>query len=120
MAIVPFKPKHAKDLWPKLVRGFRILRGWDMVGRPFMEFKCPKCGRALLSRRNPLCGYCGEALPKELLLTDEERSAVDKEIDKARRRKREAEEREPEKSGDGGAAVMGFTMLNSGGMGGGS
>ena len=34
-----------------------------------MAYHCPACSRAILSRRNKLCGFCGEPLPAELLLT---------------------------------------------------
>ncbi len=45
-----------------------------------MEFKCPKCGSVIYSRRNVLCGACGERLPQELLFSPEERAAVEKEL----------------------------------------
>lgn len=34
-----------------------------------MAYHCPACSRAILSRRNKLCGFCGEPLPADLLLT---------------------------------------------------
>jgi hypothetical protein len=34
-----------------------------------MAYHCPACSRAILSRRNKLCGFCGEPLPAELLFT---------------------------------------------------
>ena len=34
-----------------------------------MAYRCPACNRAILSRRNKLCGFCREPLPAELLLT---------------------------------------------------
>jgi hypothetical protein len=34
-----------------------------------MAYHCPACSRAILSRRNKRCGFCGEPLPAELLLT---------------------------------------------------
>ncbi len=34
-----------------------------------MAYHCPACSRAILSRRNKLCSFCGEPLPAELLLT---------------------------------------------------
>ena len=34
-----------------------------------MAYRCPGCSRVILSRRNKLCGFCGEPLPAELLFT---------------------------------------------------
>jgi predicted amidophosphoribosyltransferase len=34
-----------------------------------MAYHCPACSRAILSRRNKLCSFCGEPLPAELLFT---------------------------------------------------
>jgi predicted amidophosphoribosyltransferase len=34
-----------------------------------MAYRCPACSRVILSRRNKLCGFCGEPLPAELLFT---------------------------------------------------
>ena len=34
-----------------------------------MAYHCPACSLAILSRRNKLCGFCGEPLPAELLFT---------------------------------------------------
>jgi predicted nucleic acid-binding Zn-ribbon protein len=55
-----------------------------------MEHKCPKCGSVIYSRRNMLCGVCGERLPPELLFTAEERDAVERDLAEAKRRAREA------------------------------
>ena len=54
------------------------------------EHKCPKCGSVIYSRRNVLCGVCGERLPSELLFTAEEREEVERDLTKAKRRAREA------------------------------
>ena len=37
-----------------------------------MAYLCPACNRKILSRRNKLCGFCGGALPAELLFTPAE------------------------------------------------
>jgi hypothetical protein len=55
-----------------------------------MELKCPKCERVVASRRNVLCAFCGERLPEELLFSAEERAQVEKELDEAKRRAKEA------------------------------
>lgn len=54
----------------------------------FQEQKpqCPKCGSIIYSRRNVLCGACGERLPKELLFTPEQREMVEKELKDAKKR----------------------------------
>ncbi|MDB6022992.1 MAG: hypothetical protein JWQ04_2849 [Pedosphaera sp.] len=54
------------------------------------EHKCPKCGSVIYSRRNVLCGACGERIPTELLFTPEERQMVEKELKDAKLRAREA------------------------------
>jgi uncharacterized Zn finger protein (UPF0148 family) len=45
-----------------------------------MDLKCPKCGSVIYSRRNVLCGSCGERLPEELLFNAEQRAAVEKDL----------------------------------------
>jgi hypothetical protein len=55
-----------------------------------MEFKCPKCGSVIYSRRNVLCGVCGERLPDELLFTAEQRAVMDRELADSKRKAREA------------------------------
>ena len=37
-----------------------------------MAYHCPACSRAILSRRNKLCSFCGAPLPAELLFTPAE------------------------------------------------
>ena len=34
-----------------------------------MAYHCPASSRAILSRRNKLCSFCGEPLPAELVFT---------------------------------------------------
>ena len=39
--------------------------------------RCPSCNSPIYSRKRIDCGVCGEKLPSELLLTEEQRSALD-------------------------------------------
>lgn len=55
-----------------------------------MSPKCPFCGSVIYSRRNVLCGVCGQRLPNWLLFTSEERQAVERELTEAKRRMQEA------------------------------
>jgi len=48
-----------------------------------MDFKCPKCQSLIYSRKHKTCSQCGEVLPPELLLTDEQIRTI------AEQRKRE-------------------------------
>jgi transcription initiation factor TFIIIB Brf1 subunit/transcription initiation factor TFIIB len=54
-----------------------------------MEFKCPKCHCVIYSRRHKVCGNCAAALPKELLLTEAQIQAMDKERAKEKKRVRD-------------------------------
>jgi tRNA(Ile2) C34 agmatinyltransferase TiaS len=45
-----------------------------------MTPKCPKCGSVIYSRRNFLCGICGERLPDELLFSPQEREKVERDL----------------------------------------
>ena len=56
----------------------------EAIGAALMELKCPHCGSVIYSRRNVLCGRCGKELPKELLFSDVERTAVEQELEEAR------------------------------------
>src|SRR5262249_45203625 len=47
---------------------------------------CPNCGSVIYSRRNALCGVCGQRLPAELLFTPEERQRVERDLSEAKRR----------------------------------
>lgn len=38
---------------------------------------CPSCDAVISSRRSGKCGVCGEALPPELLFTDEQRKKLE-------------------------------------------
>ena len=63
-----------------------------------MTPKCPKCGSIIYSRRNVLCGVCGERLPPELLFTAEQRESVEGELQDLKKREREMRRRESETS----------------------
>ena len=66
---------------------------------PRMKNECPECGSVIYSRRNILCGVCGERLPEELLFTNEEREAVERELEELKQREREERRRAGEWSG---------------------
>ena len=53
-----------------------------------MTPKCPQCGSIIYSRRNVLCGVCGDRLPPELLFTPEQRAVVEKELEELKLRER--------------------------------
>jgi len=59
-----------------------------------MENRCPKCGSILYSRRNVLCGVCGERLPSQLLFSTEEREAMERELTEIKRREKQARDSE--------------------------
>ena len=65
-----------------------------------MTPKCPKCGSIIYSRRNVLCGVCGERLPSELLFTPEQRETVERELQVLKEREKEMRQREAERSSD--------------------
>ena len=52
-----------------------------------MELKCPNCGSVIYSRRNPLCGACGEKLPEGVLFSPKQRQLVEKEMADLKRRR---------------------------------
>jgi transcription initiation factor TFIIIB Brf1 subunit/transcription initiation factor TFIIB len=54
-----------------------------------MEFKCPKCQSIIYSRRHKVCGQCGAKLPTELLLTEAQVRALDKQLAAEKKRARE-------------------------------
>ena len=55
-----------------------------------MSAKCPFCGSLIYSKRNVLCGVCGERLPRESLFTAAERERIEKDLIDARRRLHQA------------------------------
>jgi len=60
--------------------------------------KCPKCGSIIYSRRNMLCGVCGERLPQDLLFTPEERKVVEGQLGEMDHREQAARSSQPELS----------------------
>ena len=71
-----------------------------------MPPKCPKCGSIIYSRRNVLCGVCGERLPEELLFTPEQREAVDKTLRELKEREKEMHRRDAERPSFGSGDVI--------------
>lgn len=67
-----------------------------------MDLKCPKCGSVIYSRRNLLCGVCGQRLPERLLFNAREREVVERDLKEAKRRLQQAsdERRTREASGN--------------------
>ncbi len=63
-----------------------------------MTPKCPKCGSIIYSRRNVLCGVCGDRLPPELLFTPEQRAVVEKELAELQLRERAERQKEADNS----------------------
>jgi len=45
-----------------------------------MTPKCPKCGSIIYSRRNVLCGVCGERLPANLLFSEAQKQKVERDL----------------------------------------
>jgi hypothetical protein len=77
-----------------------------------MPLRCPTCDRAILSRRNPLCGFCQQPLPAELLFTRAEIQKIEAEereraLAAARRAEMRAREAEKARPCDGGGGDMG-------------
>ncbi|HZR21513.1 MAG TPA: hypothetical protein VFE51_29800 [Verrucomicrobiae bacterium] len=61
-----------------------------------MSYQCPKCNGVVYNRRSKICGFCGSELPAELLFTDKEIAALDKEADEAEARRKRKEEADAE------------------------
>ena len=63
-----------------------------------MSYHCPKCQGLVYNRRHKLCGFCGTELPPEMLFTQAEIEALDKEAaeQEERRKRRAAKEQEME------------------------
>ncbi len=86
-----------------------------------MPLRCPACDRAILSRRNPLCGFCQQPLPTELLFTPAEIHRIEAEereraLARTLREEKRAREAEKARSNDGGG---GFDFFGGFGFGGG-
>jgi hypothetical protein len=72
-----------------------------------MPLRCPSCDRAILSRRNSLCGFCQQPLPAELLFTPAEIKKIEAEereraLARALREETRAREAAKARSYDGG------------------
>ncbi|MDH3590413.1 MAG: hypothetical protein OER88_00945 [Planctomycetota bacterium] len=68
-----------------------------------MDFKCPSCSRTVFNRRRKDCEFCGAAIPKELLRTDEEQAAIDAEYrDDSKRRRAAQRDRDAARDVEGG------------------
>ena len=82
----------------------------DVAYQPPMTPKCPKCGSIIYSRRNVLCGVCGERLPPELLFTPQQRETVERDLQVLKEREKEMRRRESEAlpGYDGGVDIGGF------------
>lgn len=65
-----------------------------------MTPKCPKCGSVICSRRNVLCGVCGERLPENLLFSPQEREKVEHDLQELKQREQEMRRREAERARD--------------------
>jgi hypothetical protein len=84
-----------------------------------MRPRCPSCDRAILSRRNPLCGFCQKPLPAELLFTPAEIEKIEAEerertLAHALREETRAREAAKARSYDGGGGG-GFGYYGFGG-----
>ena len=44
-----------------------------------MKYQCPNCHKTIFNRRIKCCEFCGEVLPTELLLTDEDKKKLNRE-----------------------------------------
>lgn len=77
------------------------------AGLQAKEHKCPQCGSIIYSRRNVLCGVCGERLPEELLFQGKEREMVEKNLKAARKGSMEASRPDaPRMSNTGGLPIL--------------
>jgi uncharacterized Zn finger protein (UPF0148 family) len=63
-----------------------------------MKYKCPACGKPLVSRVSPLCSYCGARLPAEMLFTKEEKERIEADDLRARKALEEADAERKKKS----------------------
>ncbi len=67
--------------------------GTPQIEEPKSEFTCPACGRPLYDRRHLNCGYCGKAIPPEMLLTQAQADEIDKELAADQKRQQEVVKR---------------------------
>jgi uncharacterized Zn finger protein (UPF0148 family) len=73
---------------------------FSLATRHAMIPKCPRCGSVIYSRRNVLCGVCGERLPAELLFSPQEREKVERDLLELKQREQEMRRREAERAHD--------------------
>jgi hypothetical protein len=59
-----------------------------------MSYYCPSCNGVIYNRRNKMCGFCGAALPPELLFTASELEILNQEEAAADARYKEQRARE--------------------------
>ena len=80
------------------------------------KYRCPECGFRIFNRRVPRCESCGAALPEELLLTAEEKAALDAEHEESATRRAE-QARKVKHRGHGGddGMLLGGTFGAGGG-----
>ena len=75
-----------------------------------MAYHCPACSRAILSRRNKVCGFCGELLPAELFFTP----AQIEEIEAAERARALASKLREEKRAEAANLIAAHVDFSSG------
>ena len=46
------------------------------TGKPPEEWRCPNCHALIYSRKPKVCGHCGALLPRELIMTEQQASAL--------------------------------------------
>ncbi|MBM3835744.1 MAG: hypothetical protein FJ403_21240 [Verrucomicrobia bacterium] len=65
----PTQPLQAANPRPAIAR---------QIAPAASALRCPHCTSIIYSRRNKLCGVCGEELPKEFLFTSTEARKVER------------------------------------------
>ncbi len=79
------------------------------------KYRCPECGFRIFNRRVPRCESCGSLLPEELLLTAEERAALDAAYEKsATQRAEQARAKRRAGRGDSDVLIDGFSSGGGG------
>lgn len=66
------------------------------------KYRCPKCDFQIFNRRVSKCESCHSPLPAELLLTTQEKAALDAEHEKNAKKRAEEARKEKNKSNNGG------------------
>jgi len=54
-----------------------------------MEFRCPNCQSPIYSRKNKICGVCEKPLPKELLLSEQQATLLNRQEEDMGKRAKE-------------------------------